>query len=297
MKKIIFLVFCFFSEDSFSIPCSELQVFEPNAPLFVLNPDSYDFVNFFPSYSESNSTAECSYFSLLVKDLIYIEFPMQWHLIFSDKSYLSCPTGSTFVDLNHPVYGDDYVIHHNGCMQQAISNGSNPEDCDFYLGGSVHHSATYKLYCPPTLLHVSEKTVIKTNDLLSESNSKLGSIAGSNSAITELLKQIKDALLSLNSANFGIFGTNADSSDLSNKYDPNSPEFEPELSNSEIDLTDIPPLFVGNSKTCPTDISIELMGSTHYFSYQSICDFAEKLNPIVIAAARVSAAWLILGAL
>ncbi|MDD2864676.1 MAG: virulence factor TspB C-terminal domain-related protein [Methylococcales bacterium] len=138
-------------------------------------------------------------------------------------------------------------------------------------------------YPSPSLF--SEETAKKRNELLSQSNSNLGSIAGSNSAATELLKKIKDALLSLNSANFGIFGTNADSS-----------EYESTLSDSNINVSSISP-FMSEIGSCPKGISISVMNSTHYLSYQPLCDFAQNLRPLVVAAARVAAAWLVIGAL
>lgn len=214
----------------------------------------------------------------------------------------SCPDGSPF-SVAYPIsIRSSSKQYHSFCMSDlgvyAYDGCEEGEACNCPIV-PIYDAVYYLIICPTYALSfdsVSQETAIKKNDLISESNSKLGVIASTNSAITELLKQIKDALLSLNSANFGIFGTNADSSDLSNKNDPNSPEFEPELSSSEIAVSAISSSLSKNG-SCPSDISISIMNSTHYLSYQPLCDFLKNIRSLVIAAARVAAAWLVIGAL
>lgn len=222
------------------------------------------------------------------------------YTVISSRSYElppSCPDPSVSSYYVMTFFRGSNLTRHPIC--ESDCSIFQTQDCacpSFYYSGTF--DKFYVCEMPPlSSLSVSEQTAKKRNDLLSESNSKLGSIAVSNSAITQLLKQIKDALLSLNSANFGIFGTNADSPNQSNKNDPNSPEFEPSLSNSSISVNDLEPMIYSSSFQCPADISIDLAGSSHHFSYKPFCDFSEKLRPLVIAAARVSAAWIVIGAL
>lgn len=213
----------------------------------------------------------------------------------------NCPDGSP-VSIKS-FYPGDVVsfISHSQCVSDFVAWGYYTQD---EILSSCPNAAIYDvqyalIVCPvyiPPYETASQKTVQKTNDLLSESNSKLGSIASSSSKITDLLNSIKNLLGSLSSKNFGVFGTNANSSNPSNKDNPDSPEFEPTLSNSTTDVSKISPL-LSEDASCPTDISISIMNSTHYVSYQPICDFAEMLRPLVIAAARVTAAWLVIGAL
>jgi hypothetical protein len=215
----------------------------------------------------------------------------------------SCPDPSyTSYSVMSISYHDNF-LRHSQCDSDCFDIGLSSEECSC---PSIYYGRFSNFYVcemvPPynqdsVSLEVSQKTAKKKNELLTESNSKLGIIASTNAVITNLLKQIKDALLSLNSANFAIFGTNADSaSSSSNKDDPNSPEFEPTLSSSDFNLTSISPLMTGGS-TCPSDIPLDLAGSSHYISFKPICEFSQKINPFVVAAARVSAAWIVLGAL
>ena len=217
----------------------------------------------------------------------------------------NCPDGSP-PSIGYRSYGLNPVLYtHTICLSDfgdfAYRGCADGEACNCPSFTSVRNRY-YLIICPvfgiSSTSGISEKTAITKNTLISESNSKLGSIASSNSTITNLLREIKDLLFGLSAQNFRIFGTNSDSSLSSNKEDFNSPEYEPVFSNSKIDLTTIKPIITGGKvNQCPPDFALDLAGSTYYFSYQPICDFSEKLNPVVIAVARVSAAWLVLGAL
>ena len=220
-----------------------------------------------------------------------------------------CPDGTKPVGIS--AYFVDVIPpsgYHSICVSDYYGSGNYKYmPISDYCGGTESGRTTegyYLLACktalfPPSQVYLadSEETQKTKNKLLSESNSKLGIIVNVNVKITNLLKQIKDTLLSLSSKNFGVFGTNANSPDPSNKDNPNSPEYEPKLSDSDIDVSHITPLISSKSVSCPADISISVLNSTHNFSYQPFCDFAENLNPLVIAAARVAAAWLVIGAL
>jgi hypothetical protein len=326
MIKIIFLFF-FISFSSFAedIPCIRLATFDTSYPLLKVNPNSdwITITQLYPFLTAENPSylKNCQFFSQSSFQISYTESSsdenVYYYTIFavhSPSSVSYCPDGNfpfispyrfppprfSINDYISPVEYSDYSVEqHNGCASDVAGWGGNvEEDCFFYLQANVPHKVFYYFFCPISdiSLSSSQETATKKNDLLAESNSKLGVIASTNSAITGLLQQIKDTLLSLNSANFGIFGTGANSSDSANKFDPNSPEFEPTLSDSKINVSNILPL-LSEIGSCPDDISIFVMNSTHYISYQPFCDFAERLRPLVIAAARVSAAWLVIGAL
>lgn len=325
IKTMIFLFFISFSSFAEDIPCLRLATFDPNYPLLKINPQS-DWITMtqrYPFLTAENPfySKSCQFFSRSLFQISYTESTsdenLYYYTMFAVHVPVSidfCPDGNLpfispyrFPPPRNPIdefisgreYDNYSVEQHNGCVNDVTSWGGNVEDdCYFYLQANVPHTLAYYFFCPVSEISLSssQETAIKKNDLISESNSKLGVIASTNSAITELLKQIKDALLSLNSANFGIFGTNADSSDLSNKYDPNSSEYEPTLSSSQISVSAISSSF-SKSGSCPSDISISIMNSTHYLSYQPLCDFLKNIRSLVIAAARVAAAWFVIGAL
>lgn len=219
-----------------------------------------------------------------------------------------CPDGTKPVGISG--YFVDVIPpsgYHSICLADYYASGQSKyipivDYCGGYESGRTTEGY-YLLACKTSLfpkevyLTDSEETQKTKNKLLSESNSKLGVIANANATITNLLKEIKDTLLSLSLKNFGVFGTNAKSPNPSNKDNPDSPEYEPELSDSDIDVSNISPLISKTGSSCPSDISISVLNSTHKFSYQPFCDFAERLRPLVIAAARVGAAWLVMGAL
>ena len=307
MKKIIFLFFIF-SKSVFAFPpfipyVSMVPYFESDAQ-FSLNYDA-NFIKslvgkytdcFFKDlngiYTWSFSTKFSSPLRLgLTSCYILGWFPAGTRTIsypLLDETYLSPPPCPDSAYSSYYIFHKDTNVHYSN--ESGFVSGSN--DFDRFYVCEMPDPASLKY------LFVSQKAVSKTNDLISESNSKLGSIASSNSKISDLLNSIKDTLFALLSKHFAVFGIDSNSNDSLNRDNPDSSEFEPILSNSEIDLTNIDPLITGNSsQKCPSDVALTLAGSTHYFSFQPICDFSKNLNPFVIAAARVSAAWLVLGAL
>jgi hypothetical protein len=244
----------------------------------------------------------CSFVSFASSNITYTESSSEenyrYYTMFATYSVPSpvptCLDNSSPLIYESYYYYDDYLEYHHGCVSDAY----DLEACAYYYSAIVHHKITYSFFCPDSSLALSssQETKIKENDLISESNSKLGSIASSNSTNTDLLNKIKNSLSALLSTNFAVFGTGAASSNPLNKDDVNSPEYAPTPISSEKDLSDISPL-MSKSGSCPADISISVMNSNHHLSYQPLCDFADKLHPLVIAAARVSAAWLVIGAL
>lgn len=197
-----------------------------------------------------------------------------------------CPSHLTSAP--YPVvtynFSEQYAFH-SICVSDCSNSGMSPDKCGCPIAASFSFINFYFCRGYPLSSHsVSEQTAKKENDLISESNSKLGSVASSNSANTDLLNKIKNSLSALLSKTYAVFGVDSNASN------------EPIPLTSEISLSGITPL-MSKSGSCPADISISVMNSVHHLSYQPLCDFANKLHPLVIAAARVSAAWLVIGAL
>jgi hypothetical protein len=322
MKKIIFLFLFFFSSSVFA--------FQPLTPFISSVPWFHSYYQFSYNYdvnfvdSLKGNYSDCFISPLSSPSIWYFStklfspysegasscFFLGWfHYITITYTYTTAST--TFFDppqCPNPAYSSHYIFYttvqsnftvDSSCVSDCLDMGLDSDECGCPSSGFSEIDAYFvcEMPKPLTAKFVSQETAKKKNELLTESNSKLGIIASTNAAITNLLKQVKDALLSLNSANFRIFGTNADSSSSSsNKDDPNSPEFEPTLLSSDFNLTSISPLMTGGS-TCPSDIRLDLAGSSHYISFKPICEFSQKINPFIVAAARVSAAWIVLGAL
>lgn len=191
---------------------------------------------------------------------------------------------------------------HSICLTDVVSWGYKDPTSDDACGpvrSAYTAEISFLTACPSSQLNlkISEKTLIKLNELISESKSKLGVWAATNSKITDLLTQIKGSLSALLSTNFGVFGTGANSSNPENKNNPNSPEFESDFSAKNVYLDNFQPIISSQVSQCPADISFSVMNASHKISFQSLCDFAQRINPVVIAAARVAAAWLVIGAL
>jgi hypothetical protein len=288
MKKIIFLVFLVFSNSAFSFEVGYIGLCS-------------EFKSNLLGYCKIISSKNFTPVSAIAENNGFIHDYYYWiyDLVPSD-----CVDGSLSFFRAKIVESRFYYLH-SQCeidisYQPSMNSSCDPSD-DVLLG-SCHcpnFSTNFSVYfeiCSLPSLSSSQETKIKENDLISESNSKLGSIASSNSTNTDLLNKIKNSLSALLSTNFAVFGTGAASSNPLNKDDVNSPEYAPTPISSEKDLSDISPL-MSQSGSCPADISISVMNSNHHLSYQPLCDFADKLHPLVIAAARVSAAWLVIGAL
>ena len=319
MRKIIFLVFLFFSSFVFgssSVPCHSLFYINQESSYKPIDFESdwVDMMIDFPPviFSDLLFYKNCSLLTVGVSDITYTESSSElnyrYYTMFATYSVpspmtdLSCPNKSPFLFNKIPFYVDNHSLEfHHGCIDDAGGNEEFLIGCENYYSADVPqnkpyaehrqnyysadvpHKAYFALYCPPAS-SASEQTAIKENDLISESNSKLGSVASSNSANTDLLNKIKNSLTALLSKNSAVFGVDSNASN------------EPIPLTSEISLSSISPL-MSKSGSCPADISISVMNSTHHLSYQPLCDFANKLHPLVIAAARVSAAWLVIGAL
>ena len=302
MKKIIFLFFFSsvvfaddFSADDFpNVICSALSPFSVAQP------------------STEEVSPVCSFLSVVNNPVKVVatygeDYQEYYRLDFiadqiTPPSSPPCPLDNLYFNVFEWVYNDTPYIHPQ-CLADNIAylpvygDAFIEEMCSTVMFNSIAVSRRVALYCSaPGTLSVSEQTAKKRNDLVSESNSKLGSIASSSSTITNLLQQINDSLSALLSNNYGVFGTNAKSPNAANKDNPDSPEYEPTLLDSDVSVSKISAL-ISASGSCPSPISLSVMGFSHSLSYQPICDFLSGARPVVIAAARVAAAWLVIGAL
>jgi hypothetical protein len=309
MKKFIFLfLFSFTSFTSFAedIPCKFLKVYDPFLPSVRLNPNS-DWITIMPQYPalspiSPSYSKNCKFVSEAFSTISYSESSddenVYYYTIFATHSspspIPSCSSGES--PLFALIDKSNYLVEqHNGCVSDVNSwFGDVEAECYFYLQASVPHTFRYFFYCPifdsSPALSVSQRTAVKTNELLSETDSKLGLIVGSSAANTGFLEQIKNIFFSLLTKKNAFLG-------VGNSYN----EYEQLLSISNIDLTNLTKvdflISSSSSSQCPIDVSFDLLGSTQKISFQPLCDFSMKFKPFVVAVSRVSAALLILGAL
>jgi hypothetical protein len=129
----------------------------------------------------------------------------------------------------------------------------------------------------------SQKTAVKTNDLISESNSKLGSVASSNATNTGLLSSILGTLQGI--ASQGSVGAGAGGS---------SDGFEPIVTNDK----SVGSIYVSSSfGICPTPESFTVLNNNYELSYQFLCDMAQSMRGFVVALGALSAVTLVVTAL
>ena len=167
--------------------------------------------------------------------------------------------------------------------------------------------------CDPTQSGTSggcaaQKTLQTTNALISESNSKLGSIATTNAINSNLLSQILQGIsnLSLNSSTGSGgstgstgsgSGTNTDSSGGTGTGDSGSGDAETSLPTTTV--LNLPAFHSKISATgsCPADISFNVMGRSYSISYSPLCNLAQEIRPVIIAIGIFSALLIISTAL
>lgn len=188
----------------------------------------------------------------------------------------------------------------------------------------------------------SEKTAIKTNDLLSEANSKLGAIAGSNTANTGLLGQILGTLQGIASQ-----GKNPVECDPDRLSAPSCPAGQSAGSYngdfacaSEQGLTcvgdacrsvikgecrvsdsgsgagtgsgssgyDVLPTseqyfsssfspMIWGIGFCPSPETFNVLGTQYEISYQSFCDLAQSIRPVIISIGAFSSLMIVITSL
>jgi hypothetical protein len=178
------------------------------------------------------------------------------------------------------------------CVADCADLQMDLEECSCPYVGTQISSAFYVCEMPPpAFLSLSQKTLIKTNDLISESNSKLGLISGGTAAQTGLLSDILNTFRSLLTKTAGLFGTG----DFAGNSEEDNSFIDFVNRDSSLDVTQIQPL-VSSSGSCPASVSVSFFGRSSEFSYQPTCDFATRIRPIVVNAARVAAAWILMGA-
>jgi hypothetical protein len=138
----------------------------------------------------------------------------------------------------------------------------------------------------------SQETAAKTNDLLSETNSKLGSISGSSAATTGLLGQILGTLRGI--ASQGTVGTGGDTGGGGDGGDGTGG------TGDGVTTTDKSVSFsksFGSSGSCPVPESFSVLGGSYSFSYQPLCDLATSMRGIVISIGAFSALLIVVTAL
>lgn len=163
----------------------------------------------------------------------------------------------------------------------------------------------------------SQKTAAKTNDLLSESNSKLGSIASSNANNSGLLGQILGTLRGIASqgtagtgtgtgsggtGGTGSTGTGTGSGSGSGGSTGGGTGSSGDGTGASEGVTtstkQISSVSASNSSgICPTPESFSIAGQSYSFSYESLCNMAESMRGIVIAIGAFSALMIVVTAL
>lgn len=141
----------------------------------------------------------------------------------------------------------------------------------------------------------SQKTAAKTNDLISESNSKLGSIASSNVTNSGLLGQILGTLKGIASQGTVGNGTGSDTGDGTGSSDGTGSDTGG-VTTSTTQLSSISPT-ISAFGMCPPSETFNVMGMNYEFSYKSMCDAAESFNGLVIAMGAFSALMIVVTAL
>lgn len=237
-----------------------------------------------------------------------------------------CPFSSTssiirvrFISSNRE-YCDAWTDYNPICLSDFGTESISTQH--FLCGGTGFcSSATFStLYAcsvlPPLDGFISEKTLQTTNALISESNSKLGSIATSNAINSNLLSQISQGISNLFSDSSSSSNTDTDTTDTtdsttiaetcfgievvggcSNLGFDVSGDFS--LDSVSFDVSSISPnsALANSQSSCPPDYSFSALNRSYSISYLPFCDLATRLRSIVIPAARVAAAWIVIGAL
>ena len=280
MKKIIFFVFAFYSQISFSLDvgyegnCSLIKsdlsgfckiISRKSISFMPVSGDEYRYYfSWLPDRSQIQKTSLCDY---------------------GLRSFFALDNDASRTYFLHPACESE-IVYLLGSYRYGCDPADDPAlgDCNCPNFAMI---TSYFEVCSLITLEKSQVSAAKTNDLISESNSEFSSIASSNATISNLLAQIKYDLFALLAKNYAVFGMSE-----------NPPESvdDPTFSNSNVDLTEISPL-IHNFSECPADFSFTVLGSSHHISYQPLCDFSGKLRPLVINAARVAAAWILIGAL
>lgn len=208
-----------------------------------------------------------------------------------------CPTDEVLLSSHEqgiPAVGGGCC--HTICVSDFLGYGDNPYTDDSC--GPIRKAQTvtsyHLLFCTvnPNQLSNSETTAKTKNKLTAEENSKLGSIANSEATQSGLLAKILDAF-----KNLVLPKSKPTSTDP--LPTPTDPPPEPEavpLSDDKIRLNEIPPL-MSSGGACPAAQSFSVFGRNYSISNEPFCSLARRVRSLVIASARVTAAWIILGAL
>ena len=162
----------------------------------------------------------------------------------------------------------------------------------------------------------SQDTAIKTNQLISETNSKLGSLASSNATNASFLASIYSKLDSIfkqnvaNSAGTGT-GTGSGTGTGTGTGSGTTPCAGSDCSYStgggtgsggvsDLNNTSKQVAFTNPSPvvgSCPADIPVHVMGANLAFSYEPICNFSRSIHGVVTAMGALSAVLIVITAL
>jgi hypothetical protein len=238
----------------------------------------------------------------------------------SSDSFLAYKTNSVAVN---------YYVH-DTCERDQIEMGNTRESASCYPGDDpmLGHCECPNTIMPvsrdylviqvvkpnSTNLSISEKTLQTTNALISESNSKLGSIANTNAINSNLLSQISQSISNLfsrsGSGSGSGTGTGTDSTTAvetcfgidvvggcSNLGFDVSGDFSLDSTSFDVSSISPNPALSKSQSSCPLDYSFSAFNRSYSISYLPFCNFATRLRSIVIPAARVAAAWIVIGAL
>lgn len=143
----------------------------------------------------------------------------------------------------------------------------------------------------------SETTAKKANDLASETNSKLGSIANSSATSSGLLGKILDGIKGIGSGS-GSSGSSSGSGSGSgsNSPPPDKPDAPSDPLTNDVKTVDFSQS-MSSLGSCPSAISFNVLGKFYSISYQPLCDFAQGIRGVVITLGAFSALAVVVTAL
>ena len=239
-------------------------------------------------YSNVTGTTACN--DVLDPTAIVLPPPSPLPPIYDNLMHASCPVGKLiFVDT---VTGAVSCIPDPNAaptvvkIAYSISAPDPSKDdvaCDPSKGGVTGDCA-------------SETTAKKANELASEANSKLGSIANSSATSSGLLGKIIDAIKGIGSGGTGS-GTTGTGTTGTGSGGTAPPTDEPGVPlTNDIKTVDFSAA-MGASGSCPSDIPFNILGSSYSISYQPVCDFADQIRGVVIALGAFAALSVVVTAL
>lgn len=143
----------------------------------------------------------------------------------------------------------------------------------------------------------SETTAKKANELASETNSKLGSIANSSATSSGLLGKILDGIKGIGSGSGSSSSSSGSGSGSgSNSPPPDKPDAPSDPLTNDLKTVDFSQS-MSSLGSCPSAISFNVLGNFYSISYQPLCDFAQGIRGVVITLGAFSALAVVVTAL